>query len=64
MLVKIKADLSEEELAEAETKIENLKALQAQLTADFEARLSAAETEAKTFIENARKAREEGKSAN
>lgn len=64
MLVKIKADLSEDELAEAETKIENLKALQAQLTADFEARLSAAENEAKTFIENARKAREEGESAN
>ena len=64
MLTKIEADLSAEELAEAEAKIENLKALQAQLTADFEARLSAAETEAKAFIENARKAREEGESAN
>ncbi len=64
MLTRIEADLSAEELAEAEAKIEDLKALQAQLAADFEARLSAAETEAKSFIENARKSREESNSAN
>ena len=59
MLLKIEADLSAEELAEAEARIEELKALQTQLTTDFEARLSAAEAEAKSYIENARKAREE-----
>lgn len=64
MLTKIKADLTEDELADAEAKIENLKALQTQLTTDFEARLSAAETEAKNYIENARKAREEADFAN
>lgn len=64
ILAKIKLDLSADELAEAETKIENLKSLQSQLTADFEARLSAAEAEAKRFIENEREKREKGENAN
>ncbi len=64
MLTRIKADLSEEELSEAEKKMENLKEMQKQLTTDFEARLSLAESEAKRFIENARKAHTEGSSAN
>lgn len=64
MLVKIEADLSTDELAAAEARIEELKTKQAEFTADFEARLSKAEGEAKKFIEDARKAREEAKTAN
>lgn len=61
MLTKIKADLSEEELVLAETKIENLKNTQATLTQEFEARLSAAEAEAKAHIESKRAERKNAK---
>ena len=64
MLEKIKADLSDEELAAAEARIEELKALQKKLTEDFEARLSEAEAEAKKYIEDAREARKNANSAN
>lgn len=64
MLEKIKGDLSESELAEAEARIEELKALQTKLTTDFENRLTVAENEAKKYIEDARKARESKESDN
>ena len=54
---KIKADLSEEELAEVEARVAQLKEGAAQATAAFEQRLSAAEAAAKKYIEEARKAR-------
>ncbi len=58
MLEKIEADLSEAELAEANAKIEERKALQSQLTTDFENRLLAAEETAKQYIEEQRAARQ------
>jgi hypothetical protein len=64
MLEKIKADLSEEELAAAEARIEELKKLQAELTAEFEERLAKAEMDAKKYIEDAREARKNANSAN
>lgn len=64
MLEKIEADLSDEEFAAAEARIEELKALQKKLTEDFEARLSEAEAEAKKYIEDAREARKNANSAN
>jgi regulator of protease activity HflC (stomatin/prohibitin superfamily) len=64
MLEKIKADLSEDELAAAEARIEELKNLQAELTAEFEERLAKAEMDAKKYIEDAREARKNTNSAN
>ncbi len=64
MLLKIEVDLSDAELAAAEARIEELKNLQAQLTADFEERLSLAEAEAKKYIEDARAALKNQESAN
>lgn len=64
MLTKIKADLSADELKAAEDRIEELKKLQSKLTTDFEARLSAAEEEARKYIEESKKAREDANSAN
>lgn len=64
MLEKIKADLSEEELAAADARIEELKNLQAELTAEFEERLAKAEMDAKKYIEDAREARKNANSAN
>ncbi|MBE6699319.1 MAG: hypothetical protein E7584_03645 [Ruminococcaceae bacterium] len=54
---KIKADLTEEELAEVEARVAQLKEGAAQATAAFEQRLAAAEAIAKKYIEDARKAR-------
>lgn len=54
---KIKADLTEEELAEVEARVAQLKEGAAQATAAFEQRLTTAEGTAKKFIENARKER-------
>ncbi len=58
MLEKIRADLSATEWSTSNARISALQATAGQLTADFEARLSAAGAEAKTYIENARKERE------
>ena len=63
MLSKIEQDLSEAELAAANARIESLKAHQAQLTVDFENRLSVAENTAKNYIENARNTRKEANKA-
>lgn len=57
MLAKIKTDLSEEELELANAKIEMLKSTQTSLTQQFESRLSAAENEAKQYIESKRQER-------
>lgn len=54
---KIKADLTEEELAEIEARVAELKEGAAQATAAFEQRLATAEAAAKKFIEDARKER-------
>ena len=54
---KIKADLSEEELAEVEARVAQLKEAAAQATAAFEERLTTAEAAAKEYIEQARKER-------
>ena len=54
---KIKADLSEEELAEVEARVAQLKETAAQATAAFEQRLATAEAAAKEYIEQARKER-------
>ncbi len=54
---KIKADLTEEELAEVEAKVARLKEGAAQATAAFEQRLATAEAAAKKYIEEARKER-------
>jgi len=54
MLVKIKADLSEEELAKAETMKQQAEATIKTLTAEFSARLDAAEATAKEEIERRR----------
>ena len=51
---KIKADLTEEELAEVEARVAQLKEGAAQATAAFEQRLATAEAAAKKFIEEAR----------
>ena len=51
---KIKADLSEEELATVEARVAELKAGAAQATAAFEQRLATAEAVAKKYIEEAR----------
>ena len=51
---KIKADLTEEELAEVEARVAQLKEGAAQATAAFEQRLATAEATAKKFIEEAR----------
>ena len=64
ILEDIKADLSEAELNEAEEKIKALKALQTQLTTDFQNRLTEAENTAKSYIEQARAEREAANSDN
>lgn len=58
MLERIKADLSETELKLAETKIAALEAQRDLLTEQFEARLSTAEAEARSYIEQKRAERE------
>ena len=54
---KIKADLSDQELAEVEARVAQLKEGAAQATAAFEQRLATAEAAAKEYIEQARKER-------
>ena len=54
---KIKADLTEEELAEVEARVAQLKEGAAQAAAAFEQRLATAEAAAKKYIEDERKER-------